>query len=72
VPAATKQPELVFFPIDPQWRDPNSPKHGWSGGGDSPMDPMWHLVGVDGRDYFVGVDMRVYDAASLPLAPAQP
>lgn len=72
VPSATSQPELVFFPIDPQWRDPHSPKHSWSGGGDSPMDPMWHLVGADGHEYFVGVDMHVYDTVNLPLAPTRP
>lgn len=70
--APTGQPELVFFPIDPQWRDLRSPKHNWSGGGDSPMDPMWRIVGADGHDYFVGVDMQVYDRLNLPFAPAQP
>jgi hypothetical protein len=66
------QPELMFFPIDPQWRDLHSPKHSWSGGGDSPMDPMWHIVGADGHDYFVGVNMQVYEQQDLPFAPAQP
>jgi len=70
--ATTRQPELMFFPIDPRWRDPSSPKHSWSGGGDSPMDPMWHIIGVDGHDYFVGIDLQVYDPFALPLAPAQP
>lgn len=70
--ATTKRLELVFFPIDPRWRDLSSPKHNWSGGGDSPMDPMWHIAGADGHDYFVGVDLHVYDQSALPLAPAQP
>jgi len=62
------QPELIFFPIDPNWRNLRSPVSKWSGGGQSPMDPMWHLMGTDGRDYFVGEDLRVYTLPDLPFA----
>jgi hypothetical protein len=68
---AGRQPELMFFPINPLWRMPNSTIH-WSGGGDDPTDPIWHVVGVDGRDYYVGVDSRVYVTSDLPLAPGRP
>jgi hypothetical protein len=64
-----KQPELIFFAIDPRWRDLTSPVHLWKGGGEAPMDPMWHLVGSDGRDYFVGVDLHAYVLTNLPFAP---
>lgn len=66
------QPTLIFFPIDPRWRIPNSPVSTWRGGGDSPMDAMWHLSRADGHDYFVGVDSHVYGGGDLPLAPGQP
>jgi hypothetical protein len=64
-----KQPELIFFPIDPRWRDLTSSVHNWRGGGEAPTDPMWHLVGADGHDYFVGVDRYTYVLADLPFAP---
>jgi hypothetical protein len=66
------QPTLIFFPIDPRWRIPNSPVSKWRGGGDSPMDPMWRLRGADGHDYFVGVDSHVYGGGELPIASGQP
>ena len=66
------QPELIFFPIDPAWRNPNSALHAYSGGGDSPFDPMWHVVGADAHDYFVGTDNNVYTVQQLPLAPGKP
>lgn len=62
------QPELIFFPIDPNWRNLRSPMSKWLGGGQSPMDPMWHLMGSDERDYFVGEDLRVYTLSDLPVA----
>ena len=64
-----KQPELIFFPINPRWRDLTSPVHNWRGGGEAPTDPMWHIVGSDGHDYFVGVDLHTYVLANLPFAP---
>jgi len=64
-----KQPELIFFPIDPHWRDLSSPAHLWKGGGDAPTNPMWHLVGTDGHDYFVGGDLHTYTHDKLPFAP---
>jgi hypothetical protein len=62
------QPKLIFFPIDPHWRNLRSPVSKWAGGGQSPMDPMWHLIGTDGHDYFVGEDLRVYISSDLPFA----
>lgn len=63
------QPELIFFAIDPRWRELSSPIHLWSGGGDSPLDPMWYTVGSDKREYFVGADLKVYTTGQLPFAP---
>lgn len=63
-----RQPELIFFPIDPEWRDPHSPVHNWTGSGQSPMEPMWHLVGSDGHDYFMGADLHIHIASDLPIA----
>jgi hypothetical protein len=63
------QPELIFFPIDPRWRELSSPVHLWSGGGDAPMDPMWIIVGSDKHEYFVGTDLKVYTKEELPFAP---
>lgn len=66
---AGTQPELIFYAIDPRWRDLTSPVHLWSGGGDAPLDPMWYLVGSDKHNYFVGGDLKVYTGTELPLAP---
>ena len=66
------QAELVFFPINPSFRNLNSPTHLWSGGGDSPMNPIWLLKGANGQDYFVGVDQRVYVQTDLPIAQGRP
>lgn len=63
------QPELIFFPIDPQWRNLSSPVHLWSGGGDAPLDPVWYIVGSDKHNYFVGADLKVYTQKELPFAP---
>lgn len=69
---ANSPAELVFFPINPSYRDLNSPVHLWSGGGDSPMDPVWHLKGANGQDYFVGQDQHVYLQTDLPIATGKP
>ncbi len=66
------QPEMIFFPIDPSFPYLNSPVHNWSGGGNSAMNPMWHIVGSDGHDYFVGTDMNVHSLKDLPIAQGQP
>jgi hypothetical protein len=66
------QPELIFFPIDPSFPVLTSPVHKWRGGGNSPMEPMWHIVGSDGHDYFVGGDLNVHAQADLPIAKGQP
>jgi len=65
------QPGLIFFPIDPGYAYLTSPVHSWSGGGNSAMDPMWHFVGADGHDYFVGADLKVHVTADLPIAKGQ-
>ncbi|MBV9613844.1 MAG: hypothetical protein JO031_00140 [Ktedonobacteraceae bacterium] len=57
---ATSRPELVFFLIDPRYRNLNSHKYRWDGGGDSPMNPLWHVTGAAGSDYFVGLDLHTY------------
>jgi hypothetical protein len=54
------QPVLVFFLIDPRYNDLSSKKYRWYGGGDSPMNPLWHIAGTAGNDYFVGPDLRTY------------
>ena len=62
---AASQPELVFFQIDPRYRDLRSNKHRWYAGGDSPMNPLWHVVGVAGNDYFVGPDLHTYTGSMV-------
>jgi hypothetical protein len=57
---AESQPELVFFLIDPRYNDLRSKKYRWYGGGNSPMNPLWHIAGVAGNDYFVGSDLHTY------------
>ena len=69
---AGTQPQLIFFPIDPSFPYLNSPVHNWRGGGNSAMEPMWHMVGSDGHDYFVGTDLNVHVQAELPIATGQP
>jgi hypothetical protein len=66
------QPELIFFPINPNFPVITSPVHQWKGGGNAPMIPMWLVVGSDGQDYFVGVDQHVYTRQALPVATGQP
>jgi hypothetical protein len=65
-------PVLIFFPIDPNFPILSSPVHNWAGGGNSPMHPMWHVIGSDGHDYFVGIDLHVYAQKDLPIAKGQP
>ncbi|GAC1349235.1 MAG: hypothetical protein NVSMB27_20440 [Ktedonobacteraceae bacterium] len=69
---AGTQPELMFFPIDPSFPVLTSPVHNWAGGGNSAMNPIWHIVGTDGQHYFVGVDLGVYVTIDLPIAKEQP
>jgi hypothetical protein len=57
---AESQPELVFFRIDPRYNDLRSKKYRWYGGGNSPMNPLWHVAGAAGNDYFVGSDLHIY------------
>jgi hypothetical protein len=64
--------KLVFFPIDPSFPYLNSPVHKWAGGGNSAMNPLWHVVGADGHDYFLGEDLHVYTQTDLPIAKGQP
>lgn len=62
---ATSQPELVFFQIDPRYRDLSSNKYRWYAGGDSPMNPLWHVPGVAGNDYFVGCNLHTYTSSMV-------
>lgn len=66
------QPELIFFPIDPNYPVLTSPVHQWKGGGNSPMIPMWLMVGSDGQSYFAGTDLGIYTQAALPIAKGSP
>jgi len=65
------QPELIFFPIDPDFPYLISPVHKWVSGGNSAMDPMWRIVGSNGQDYFVGPDLQVHRQNDLPVAKEQ-
>ncbi len=69
---AGTQPELIFFPIDPNFPYLTSSVHNWRGGGNSAMNPMWHIIGSDRHDYFVGADLNVHVTAELPIAKGQP
>jgi hypothetical protein len=71
-PKAGTRPELIFFPIDPNFPVLTSPAHKWSGGGNSPMEPIWHIAASNGQDYFVGSDLGVYTQTNLPVAKGQP
>lgn len=62
-------PELSFFPLAADYWGPEATRH-WTGGGASPMDPMWLLQGADGHTYFVGSDLHVQTQNNLPLATA--
>jgi hypothetical protein len=66
------QPELIFFPIDPSFPNLSSPVHKWAGGGNSPMLPMWYIVGSDNNSYFVGTDLHTHPLSQLPIAKGQP
>jgi hypothetical protein len=62
------QAELIFFPLDPRYRDIASNRYRWTGGGDSPMNPLWYATTVNRQAYFVGVDARTYIQKDLPVA----
>ena len=66
------QPELIFFPIDPSFPILTSPVHNWAGGGNSPMNPMWYVVGSDAHNYFIGTDLTAHAQSELPIARGQP
>jgi hypothetical protein len=72
VPLSGTVLKLIFFPIDPSFPYLNSPVHKWAGAGNSAMNPMWHVVGADGHDYFLGEDLHVYTHTDLPIAIGQP
>ncbi len=64
---ASTRPELIFFPIDPSFPYLTSPVHKWAGGGNSAMNPMWHMSGSDRHDYFLGADLYVHGQQDLPI-----
>ena len=68
---AGTQPDLVFFPLADDVTGPQATRS-WTGGGDSPLDPMWRVIGADGATYFVGQDQHVYNLASLPIKAGKP
>lgn len=69
-----KPAELVYFPTDhTAVLTGQSPP--WTSGGDSVIDPMWHVPGGDGHWYYVTHDMQVLRASEFPVAgtfPAMP
>ena len=69
---AGTRPELIFFPIDPSFPYLTSPVHKWAGGGNSAMNPMWHMVGADRHDYFLGANLNIYGQPNLPIAKGLP
>ncbi len=69
---AGTQPELIFFPIDPNFPVLTSSIHKWASGGNSATNPMWLIVGTDGQSYFVGTDLTVHIQKDLPVAKGQP
>lgn len=69
---AGTQPELIFFPIDPNFPVLTSPVHKWAGGGNSAMNPVWLIAGSDRHTYFVGTDLKAYTQQELPIAKGQP
>ncbi|OLE05483.1 MAG: hypothetical protein AUG82_04750 [Ktedonobacter sp. 13_1_20CM_4_53_11] len=69
---ASTRPELIFFPIDPSFPYLTSPVHKWAGGGNSAMNPMWHMSGSDRHDYFLGADLYVHGQQDLPITTGQP
>ncbi len=64
--AAGKQPQLVFFALNPDAVNPAHPLK-WFGGGESPENPIWRLKGSDGLLYFVGGDGQLYLPRDLPV-----
>lgn len=59
-------PELIFLPIDIGLPEQPGSAYNWRGGGAVPSDPIWLLAGVDGRDYLIGEDKRVYTLHDIP------
>jgi hypothetical protein len=66
--ALASQPELIFFPLDPRYRNVASNRYRWTGGGDSPMNPLWYTVNPTRQEYFVGTDLHTYTQKNLPIA----
>ncbi len=64
--AAGRSPELVYFGPQP-FTSPKQAGAGWTGGGASPADPIWRLLGADGHLYFIGVEGHVYTPSQLPI-----
>jgi hypothetical protein len=58
-------PELVYFAGDARAQETG--KVTWTAGGESALDPMWLIPGVDGRDYFVGASDAAYYLNQLPF-----
>lgn len=67
LPMASRAPELIFFPIAGGYIGPQATHH-WSAGGESPLNPMWRIVGANGLSYFVGPNQHVYLQQDLPIA----
>lgn len=74
VSAPSKQaPMLVFFALKRGWAGEGQPpdtttSHVWTDGGTVATDPMWRVVGSDGKVYLVGRSQKVYLASEIPMA----
>jgi hypothetical protein len=63
---ADAQPYLVFFPTNASARQDGTVV--WNGGGDAPDNPIWLIPGVDGVNYVLGNDGKVYAQRDLPIS----
>lgn len=60
--------DLVYFPGNADAQTLGQTH--WSGGGESPFDPMWRVPGANQQTYFVGEDGAIYSSNQLPIDPA--
>lgn len=72
-PAKSETPLLVFFSLKQGWAGEGQPPdstaaHVWTDGGMVATDPMWRVVGSDGKVYLVGRSQKVYRESDIPLA----
>lgn len=70
--STTDTPMLVFFALKQGWSGNSQPgntaTHFWTDSGTVAADPIWRIVGADGKVYFVGEKQHVYTEADVPIA----